>query len=79
LWCVADCEKIMSMSTVISEDVLNRILSIARSHPKGKGITVEALMDKHGFTDSNVVHAALNELVKRGQITPRQLFYYTGK
>jgi hypothetical protein len=66
------------MSTAIREDDLNRILSIARSYPKGEGITVEALMSEYGFTDSNLVHAALKELEKRGQLTARPLFYYTG-
>ena len=66
------------MSTAISEDVLNRIMSIARSYPKGEGITVEALMSEHGFTDSGLVHAALNELEKRGELTARPLFFYTG-
>ena len=62
------------MSTVISEDVLNRILSIARAYPENEGITVEALMSEHGFTDSNLVHAALSELERRGQLTARPLF-----
>jgi len=73
------CVKIASMSTIISEDVLNRIMSIVRTYPKGEGITVEALMDKHGFTDSSLVNAALNELQKRGELAAQPLFFYTGE
>ena len=67
------------MNIPVDEEMLNRIMSIARSYPKHEGVTVEALMDKYGFTDSALVHAALGELEKRGQLVARPLFYYTGE
>ncbi len=66
------------MSKAISEEVLDQIMSLARSYPKDQGITVEALMSSHGFTDSGQVHAALDELERRGLLASRPLIYYTG-
>ena len=35
-------------------------------------------MSEHGFADSKMIHAALEELEKQGKLTARPLFYYTG-
>jgi len=67
------------MEPSISQEVLDKIFSIAQTYPKHEGVTVEALMSEHGFTDSNLVHAALNELQRQGKIVGRPLFPYAGE
>ena len=62
----------------VSQEVLDKIFAIAQTYPKHEGVTVEALMSEHGFTDSTLVHAALNELQRQGKLVGRPLFHYTG-
>jgi SOS-response transcriptional repressor LexA len=54
------------MSVSVGEEVISKILAIVRSHPEG--VTVEQMMEGHGFTNSNVIHAALRVLEERVEI-----------
>jgi hypothetical protein len=60
-------------------EFLEEIYSIAQTYPKNEGVTVEGLMSQHGFTDSNMIHAALEELERQGRLTARPMFAYTGE
>jgi hypothetical protein len=62
----------------VSQEVLDKIFAIAQTYPPHEGVTVEVLMSEHGFTDSNLVYVALNELQRQGKLVGRPLFYYTG-
>ena len=64
----------MTTDPRLTQEVLDKILDIAKSYPKDRGVTVEALMT-HGFTDSQFVHAALTELEKQGKLAGFPLFY----
>lgn len=59
----------------VTQELLDKILIIAESYPKGEGVTIEDLMSEHGFSDSNMVNAALDELERQGKLTARPLFY----
>ena len=65
----------MTSDPRLTQEVLDKILDIAKSYPKDRGVTVEALTSTHGFTDSQLVHAALNELEKQGKLAGFPLFY----
>jgi len=60
------------MTVSVGEEIISKILAIVRSH--AEGVTVEQMMDGHGFTNSNVIHAALRVLEERGEIQGQNLF-----
>jgi SOS-response transcriptional repressor LexA len=55
-----------SMEAAVGEETLSKIEAIVRSYPEG--ITVEYMMEMFGFTNSNVIHAALKVLQERGVV-----------
>ncbi|MGD0214191.1 MAG: hypothetical protein ABSB87_13245 [Terriglobales bacterium] len=48
------------MAVAVGPDAVEKIRAIVRSHPDG--ITLEEIMGRYGFTNSNAVRAALRVL-----------------
>jgi hypothetical protein len=63
------------LEVAVGEETISKIEAIVRSHPEG--ITVEGIMAKYGFTNSNVIHAALKVLQERGILEPDYLFNFS--
>jgi hypothetical protein len=47
----------------VGEETISKVEAIVRSYPEG--ITVEHMMEKFGFANSNVIRAALKVLEER--------------
>jgi hypothetical protein len=61
---------------LMSEDYIEKILSILREHPNG--IMVEQIKEQYGDTDSDMIHRALRELERRGVVAGASPFRYIG-